>query len=202
MARRQGNKPVYKKKKTEEEIRIEQEAIEKEQHRRRNVSRHSVMIVAFSAIFVAVAFIGRWVYAVQDGFYDSYVKVDDTVDTALSGATGLTHTDEENEALTALGTDWDLFTGSRLRDEVYVTLDGDDPSDKESTTLHAGLYYNESDITVIVLQRFGLDSTDDFLAGSALYEETGCNILLPKAQGMYLDGDILSKMILPYGVTK
>lgn len=175
MAKRKGNRPVYKKKKTEEEIRLEREAAQKEQHRKENVTKHSAIIVAFSTIFVIIAFIGRWVYAVQDGFYDSYVLVDDSVDTAISGATGLSHTEDETAALVSLGTQWDLFKNSRLCDELNITTD-------DGISLHGYLYDNGSDITVMVLQRFGLDGEDDFLPGSVLYDETGCNILIIEAR--------------------
>ena len=85
MAKRKGNRPVYRKEKSEEEIKEEEEISKKESHRKKNVRRNSVLVVAFSTVFLAVMFIGRWVYAVQTGFYDTYVLVGDDVETALGG---------------------------------------------------------------------------------------------------------------------
>jgi hypothetical protein len=94
------------------------------------------------------------------------------VEEAVANMNGLTFSQEEEETLLPLQQAWDLFTSSRLRDEVTVTAD-------DGVTLHGYLYNEGSDITVVVLPRFDQDGIADFLPGVWLNEQTGCNLLLP-----------------------
>lgn len=123
--------------------------------------------IAFLAIFL-----GQWLVSLTDSYFNAFVLRDPTVAEAVANMSGLTPTVRESAELLPLQKEWDLFTSSRLRDEVStVSADG--------TSLHGYLYDEGSDVTVVVLPRFDLDGTADFLPGSALWELTGCNILLP-----------------------
>ncbi len=122
------------------------------------------------AVMIAV-FAWKWLEAIRDGYFDAFVLRGDNVEAAVEGMTGLTLTEEEEAALLTLQQDWDAYTSSRLSDEVTITA-------TDGTELHARYYDEGSAITVVVVQRFDLDSTDDFLPGAWLYESYGCNILL------------------------
>ena len=89
MAKAKGNNPVYKKRMTEEEKKNIEIKAEEEKKKRKNIVSHSTFIVAFMAVFLLVSFVGRWVLAVQNGYYKSIVLVDDSVSDALNGAVGL-----------------------------------------------------------------------------------------------------------------
>ncbi|MCR5784321.1 MAG: alpha/beta hydrolase [Eubacterium sp.] len=131
-------------------------------------------LVAFTAAALVIIFLGRWIFAITNGYYDTFIKYGASVEDAMSNALGLTLTDEEALANLTYEKDWDYFTSSRLCDELYTESDGFD--------LHANYYDNGSDITVIYLHRFSEDGSSDFLAGSTLYDMYGCNILLPDSR--------------------
>lgn len=149
-------------------VSAQQEAAKK---RRGNIAKHSTILVVFITAAMLAIFLGRWIFAITDGYFASFVQLDASVDDAARNMTGLTPTEAEQDELLPLQLEWDLFTSSRLRDEVTVTAD-------DGVTLHGYLYAGTGDTTVVVLPRFNQDGTCDFLPGPWLYEETGCNILL------------------------
>lgn len=138
----------------------------------KNVAKNSTILFWFTAILLLALFLGRWVVAIANGYEGSFVEVDASAATAVSNMRGLTPGSEEQAAMLPLQKAWDLFTSSRLRDEVTMTAD-------DGAVLHAYLYDEGSDVTVVVLPRFYQDGTADFLPGTALYDLTGCNILMP-----------------------
>ena len=129
-------------------------------------------LFAVVAVVLVAVFLGRWVTAINEGYFASFVLVDDSVDQAMANAAGLTLTQDESDQLLPLQQEWDLFTSSRLGDSVTLTA-------RDGTALHGYLYNEGSDVTVVVLPRFHQDGTADFLPGVWLNERTGCNILLP-----------------------
>ncbi len=66
---------------------------------------------------------------------------------------------------------WDLFTSSRLCDEITITA-------QDGIDLHGYLYDQGSDTTVIYIPRFAQDGTSDFLPGVWLSGQHGYNLLL------------------------
>ena len=145
---------------------------------RKNVANHSVILFWFTAIALVLLFVGRWVVAISNGYYGAFVEMDASVSQAARNMTGLDPTDAEDELLLPLQREWDLYTSSRLRDEVTVTA-------QDFTQLHGYLYNEGSSVTVVVLPRFYQDGTADFLPGPWLNQLTGCNILLidPRLHG-------------------
>ena len=139
---------------------------------RRNLAKHSTILFVVTAIALLAIFLGRWVYAITEGYFASFVQRDASVSEAVSHMDGLEPTIGESERMLPLQQEWDLFTSSRLRDEVTVTA-------ADGVTLHGYLYDEGSDVTVVVLPRYNQDGTADFLPGPWLWEETGCNLLLP-----------------------
>ena len=116
---------------------------------------------------------GRWVWAIMETYYGAFVeRYSVSVEEAVDNMQGLTLTAEEAAGLQPLQQEWDLFTSSRLRDEVTVTS-------YDGTQLHGYLYNEGSGVTVVVLPRFHQDGTADFLPGTWLNGLTGCNILMP-----------------------
>lgn len=142
-----------------------------ERKARKNVAKNSTIIFWFTAIVLVVLFIGRWVVAIANGYYASFVEMTNTV-SAVQNMKGLNPGENEKAQLLPLEKRWDLFTSSRLRDEVSVTA-------SDGAQLHGYLYNEGSSVTVVVLPRFYNDGTADFLPGTYLNELTGCNILLP-----------------------
>lgn len=149
-------------------------ASEQESRRRekKNVAKHSAVLFWITAVAVLAIFLGRWAFAITDGYFASFVQRDASVSSAVANMTGLTPSVTEQEQLLSLQREWDLFTSSRLRDEVTAVA-GD------GTTLHGYLYDEDSDITVVVLPRFNQDGTADFLPGPWFHEAVGCNFLMP-----------------------
>lgn len=143
-----------------------------ERKARKNVAKHSTILFWSTAIVLILLFVGRWVAAISNGYTGSFVGVDASAATAVSNMKGLDPGSEEKEGLLPLQKQWDLFSSSRLRDEVTVTA-------PDSSILHGYLYNEGSDVTVVVLPRFYQDGTADFLPGVSLHALTGCNILLP-----------------------
>ena len=143
-----------------------------ERKARKNVAKNSVIIFWITAIVLVLLFVGRWVVAIANGYFGSFVQVDASASQAVDNMKGLYPGEEERDGLLPLQRAWDLFTSSRLRDEIAVTAE-------DGTELHGYLYNEGSDVTVVVLPRFYNDGTADFLPGVFLNELTGCNILLP-----------------------
>ena len=139
---------------------------------RKNVAKHSTFLFWFTAVMLLALFLGRWVFAIANGYFGSFVQVDASAAQAVGNMRGLNPGEAERAELLPLQKQWDLFTASRLRDEVTVTA-GDGAS------LHGYLYDEGSNVTVVVLPRFYQDGTADFLPGVSLHELTGCNLLLP-----------------------
>ena len=144
----------------------------------KNVAKNSTIIFWFTAVVLLVLFLGRWVVAIANGYEASFVELDASSVTAVGNMQGLVPGAEEQAQLLPLQKAWDLFTSSRLRDEVTVTA-------SDGAVLHGYLYDEGSDVTAVVLPRFARDGTADFLPGTALHELTGCNILLidPRCHG-------------------
>ena len=143
-----------------------------ERRARRNVAKNSVIIFWFTAVVLLLLFLGRWVIAIANGYTGSFVGVDASASQAVDNMKGRMPGAEEQASLLPLQRSWDLFTSSRLRDEVTVTA-------ADGAELHGYLYNEGADVTVVVLPRFCDDGTADFLPGAFLHDLTGCNILLP-----------------------
>ena len=139
---------------------------------RQNVAKHSTILFWFTAIALIAIFLGRWYTAIGSGYFSSFVEIDAATATAVSNMKGLVPTDEEKALLLPVQREWDLWSSSRLRDEVETTA-------ADGAELHGYLYNEGADVTVIVLPRFYQDGTADFLPGPYLHELTGCNLLLP-----------------------
>ena len=144
-----------------------------EQKARKNIAKHSTILFWFTAIALIALFVGRWAVAISNGYYGAFVEMDASVSSAAGNMTGLSVTGADKENMLTLQRAWDIFTASRLRDEVTVTA-------QDGAALHAYLYNEDSDVTVVVLPRFYQDGTADFLPGVWLNELTGCNILMPE----------------------
>lgn len=119
-----------------------------------------------------IFFLVQWLISLTNSYFNAFILRDSTVSEAAAHMSGLTPNASEQTKLLPAQKEWDLFTSARLRDEVRITA-------KDGTELHGYLYDEGSPVTVVVLPRFNLDGTADFLPGSALHELTGCNILLP-----------------------
>lgn len=148
------------------------------QKARKNVSRNSTISLVIVAVAIVGIFLGRWIVAIGNGYYEAFVEPSSTTIAAVRNMQGLTPTAAERAELLPLEKQWDLFCAARLRDEVTCTAD-------DGAELHGYLYNEGSDVTVVVLPRFYQDGTADFLPGSILHELTGCNLLLtdPRSQG-------------------
>lgn len=149
-----------------------QEEIEEEKKRRSNVSKHTIFVSIFIIVLLVIAFFGRWVYAIMNNYYRTFFQVSADVPDAIASMTGLSTTEDEQAQMLPLEKEWDSYTQSRLCDEVDMTA-------SDGTKLHAHLYNEGSDKTIVVLQQFGMDGNSDFLPGTAL---TDCNILLLDAR--------------------
>lgn len=149
-----------------------------ERKARKNVAKNSVIIFWITAIILICLFVGRWGIAIAKGYYGSFVCLDYGAAQAVSNMKGRAPGAEEGEELLPLQKEWDLFTSSRLRDEVTVTAD-------DGSELHGYLHNEGAAVTVVVLPQFYDDGTADFLPGVSLHELTGCNILLiePRMHG-------------------
>lgn len=158
------------KKKNTSASRVRKSAEKKKE--RQNVAKHSTILFWFTAIALVGIFVGRWYTAIGSGYFSSFVEIDAATPTAVSNMKGLVPTEEEKALLLPLQRQWDLYTSSRLRDEVTVTAE-------DGAELHAYYYDEGGDVTVIVLPRFSQDGTADFLPGVFLRELTDCNLLLP-----------------------
>ena len=138
---------------------------------RKNVARHSTIIFIFTAVALLVIFAGRWVFAITNGYYDTFVKHGDALSSATANMEGLTPTEEEAAALLEVEKQWDLFTSSRLCDEITITA-------QDGIDLHGYLYDQGSDTTVIYIPRFAQEGTSDFLPGVWLSGQQSYNLLL------------------------
>ncbi len=139
----------------------------------KKIKMNSVLVFISCLLAMLLIFGGRWVWAITQTYYGAFVeRYESSVEDAVENMAGLTPMGVDADAMKPLQQQWDLFTASHLRDEVSMTsYDG---------TEHHGYLYNEgSDVTVVVLPRFHLDGTADFLPGTYLNELTGCNILMP-----------------------
>lgn len=147
------------------------EASSQKSEKKSKVYKRSIFLFWFTLVALLVIFGGRWVWAITVDYYNSFVLRTGSIEEAVTNMDGLSLTEDEAEALLPLQQEWDLFTSSRLRDECTITA-------SDGTELHA-YYYNEaSNVTLVVIPRFDADGTSDFLPGTWLNEETGCNILL------------------------
>lgn len=140
--------------------------------RKRNLARHSTILMVFTGVAIVAIFVGRWMIAITGGYFGCFVQHDASADQAAANMTGLTLSEEESARLLPLQREWDLFTSSRLRDEVTVEAE-------DGTVLHGYLFDEGSSVTAVVLPRFHQDGTADFLPGAGLHGLTGCNLLLP-----------------------
>ena len=138
---------------------------------RRNIARHSTLIVVLTTGLLVVLFFGRWLFAITNDYYASFVECRLSSGQALNGMLGLNPTKSEQESLAPIQLEWDLFTASHLCDEVYI-------ESHDGTLLHGSLYNQGSDITVIWLPRFGCVAGNDFLPGAWLGGAEGYNLLL------------------------
>lgn len=142
---------------------------------KRKLAKNTYLAVAITAVLMVSIFVGRWVFAIKDAYFDSFVGRDEAVETAMETFESNKPSEEEAAMLLPLQKEWDLFTSSRLRDEVTVTS-------HDGIALH-GYYFDEgSDVTVVVLHKYNDTGVSDFLPGTWLNETTGCNILMPDAR--------------------
>lgn len=139
--------------------------------KREKIHKRSIFLFWFTLVALLVIFGGRWLIAITNNYFDSFVHRGSSVTEAVNNMEGLTLTEGEQAELLPFQQQWDLFISSRLRDEVTMTA-------SDGTELHAYLYNEQSDTTVVVIPRFDEDGTTDFLPGSWLNRQTGCNILL------------------------
>ncbi len=170
MGKVKGNRPQMDPKKAKQSP-VQNEAVKAQ---KKKLIDRSTFLVAFTAIALVLIFVGKWVFAITNGYYDTFIKYGSSVESAMGNALGLTLSDDEKEANLEYEKNWDYFKSSRLCDELESENDG--------ISLHAYYYDNSSDITVIFLHRFSEDGTADFLAGADLYEKYGCNILIPDSR--------------------
>lgn len=145
---------------------------EEQKAKGKKVQSHTMIIFVVCLIAMLAIFGGRWVWAIMEEYYGAFVqRYSYSVAEAVEYMEGLEWSEEEQAELLPLQQQWDLFTASRLRDEVTMTS-------YDGAEMHGYLYNEGSDVTVVVLQRFDQDGEDDFLAGSWLNGQTDCNILL------------------------
>ncbi|MCR4843284.1 MAG: alpha/beta hydrolase [Eubacterium sp.] len=175
MAKTKGNKPDYSSRAKHEPTAEELEQKAATGKKRRNVSRHSVIIMIFVAVALVCIFVGRWTWSIMNGYYGAFIDVDYNAETAMGNARGLIYTDEESAVLECQK-EWDEFKSSRLWDEVDIT------SSQDGASLHGYLYNDGASETVVYLPRFYEDGTTDFLAASDLYEASNCNVFIPDAR--------------------
>ena len=142
---------------------------------RRNVAKNSTIALVITAVAIVGIFLGRWVVAIGNGYYDAFVEPSAATASAVRNMQGLVPTADEQAELLPLEKRWDLYAAARLRDEVTATAD-------DGTELHGYLYNEGASVTVVVVPRFYVDGTADFLPAPLLYELTGCNILLTDAR--------------------
>lgn len=138
---------------------------------RKNVAKHSTIIFIFTAVALLVIFAGRWVFAITNGYYDTFVNHGDALSSATANMEGLTPSEGEAASLLELEKQWDLYISSRLCNEIDITA-------QDGVNLHGYLYDEGSDTTVIYIPRFAQDGTSDFLPGTWLAGEQGYNLLL------------------------
>ncbi len=121
-------------------------APEKAQERKKKETIHkrSIFLFWFTLAALLVIFGGRWLVAITNDYFDSFVHRGSSVTEAVNNMEGLTLTEGEQAELLPLQQQWDLFTSSRLRDEVTMTA-------SDGTELHAYLYNEQSDTTVVVI---------------------------------------------------
>ena len=143
-----------------------------ERQARKNVAKNSTIIFWITAIILVLLFVGRWVVAIANGYFGAFFQVDYSAASAVDNMKGRTPAGDDADLLLPLEKRWDLFTASRLRDEVHTTAD-------DGAELHGYLYNEGAGVTVVVLPQFYDDGTADFLPGEYLNELTGCNLLLP-----------------------
>lgn len=173
MGKRKGSKPQYQPRK--KAVTKTPEQVEEAKKARSNFEKHSTFLTVFVIVLCVVAFGGRWIYSVMNQYFDTFAKLGYGVEEAMSVAKGMDLTDEEDQLLLSFQMDWDDVRGSRLCDEVEVTAD-------DGITLHGYYYNNDADTTVVVLQQFAKDGTEDFLPGASLYNTYGSNLLLVDAR--------------------
>lgn len=142
---------------------------------RQNVGKNSTIVLIVTAVAIVGIFLGRWIVAIGNGYYEAFVEPSAATISAVRNMGGLSPGADEQATLLQPEKQWDLFTGARLRDEVTMTAD-------DGTLLHGYLYNEGSDVTVVVVPRFYVDGTADFLPGTFLNGLTGCNILLIDAR--------------------
>ncbi len=153
-------------------------ASEETKQAKKKINARSVFLFWFILLAMLLIFGGAWVRAIMNSYFSAFVERGDYAAEAVENMEGLTLSDEEETVLLPLQRQWDAYISSRLRDEVTTTAD-------DGVELHGYLYNEGSDVTVVVVPRFDGDGTGDFLPGSWLYEQTGCNFLLidPRAHG-------------------
>lgn len=139
----------------------------------KKIKTNSTLVFVTCLIAMLAIFGGRWVWAIMEEYYGAFVeRYSYSVVEAVQYMEGLDPSAIEETNLLPLQQEWDLFTSSRLRDEVTMTS-------YDGVELHGYLYNENSSVTVVVLPRFHQDGTADFLPGTWLNEWTGCNILMP-----------------------
>lgn len=137
-------------------------------------TRHQNLLFFGAAGIAVLVLLVISIRSIAFGYFDGFVRRDETVSTATSYFTGLTPTEEEQALLAPFQEDWDSYRNSRLADTVTVTA-------PDGVTLSGTLYWEGGTVTVIYLHHYDGSSQDDFLLGSWL-GESGCNLLLPDSR--------------------
>ncbi len=135
--------------------------------------KSSAPIFAICVALMVLFVIGRWIRALSNDYYGAFVQRNPyIVAEAARHMKGLEPSAIEQAKLLPLQQKWDLFTSSRLRDEVTI-------SSYDGTELHGYIHNENSNVTLVVLPRYHQDGNSDFLPGTWLNERTACNILMP-----------------------
>ncbi|MBR1781385.1 MAG: alpha/beta hydrolase [Oscillospiraceae bacterium] len=161
---------------TEQQVAQARQQTAEEQQQQEKISKRSRFLFWFTLVMLVVIFAGRWIWAIMQDYYRSFVTLGTSMSEAVDNMEGLTPTGDEGLLLRPDRDAWDLYKASRLADQVTVTAD-------DGATLHAYYYDEGSDLTVVFVPRFAQDGRSDFLAGTWLGETTGCNLLLLDPRG-------------------
>ena len=111
---------------------------------RRNVAKNSTIAVVITAVAIVGIFLGRWIVAIGNGYYEAFVEPSETTAAAVRNMKGLVPGEQEAAALEPLLREWDHFAAARLRDEVTAEAE-------DGALLHGYLYNEGSDVTVVVV---------------------------------------------------
>ena len=106
------------------------------------IHKRSIFLFWFTLAALLVIFGGRWLVAITNDYFRQLCPTrGSSVTEAVNNMEGLTPDGGRTGGTALPQQQWDLFTSSRLRDEVTMTA-------SDGTELHAYLYNEQSDTTV------------------------------------------------------